>query len=396
MQEGFDRLGATAPSHAWADDGAPSTLVWRVEGAEPTEAIRTLDARLIPVGQPAALPLAGGSRQRLVLIVVIPLLAIAAVGALFAGLTGGTERADPVSQPLEIPSVGGSELVQAPSPPPVDLAAVQQQLTDLRYYVGPIDGQPSPSLQSALIAFQRVHDLPADGAASEQTVAALQAPRQPELQGGELDRVEVDLTRQVLYLVNAGQAVRIIPTSSGDGATYETVDGTTGRSLTPVGEYRVQRRIAGERRAPLGTMYDPLYFYRGWAIHGSDWVFSGPASHGCVRTTREDATWLFEHVPVGLQVILYGGTHTFPAGSTAPGTDNPSGDSAPDSGRAPEPPAPRPAPTSPGPPPPQAPAPAPPDPTPPPPEPDPDPLPTLPIPTPTEPTPTPTPSPTSS
>ncbi|HUH07664.1 MAG TPA: L,D-transpeptidase family protein, partial [Egibacteraceae bacterium] len=86
------------------------------------------------------------------------------------------------------------------------------------------------------------------------------------------------------------------------------------------------RHIRGVREADLGTLYDPMYFYRGWAIHGSNSVPAYPASHGCVRVTRGDALWLFDRAPLGTTVVIYGGTHVFTAGSTAPGTDNPAGD----------------------------------------------------------------------
>ncbi len=43
-----------------------------------------------------------------------------------------------------------------------------------------------------------------------------------------------------------------------------------GAALSPVGTYRIERRIVGVREAALGTLYDPQYFHRDWAIHGSD------------------------------------------------------------------------------------------------------------------------------
>ena len=108
--------------------------------------------------------------------------------------------------------------------------------------------------------------------------------------------------------------------------------------------YKIERRIVGERKADLGILYDPQYFYRGWAIHGSNSVPAGPASHGCVRVTRPDAKYLLGVLSNGMDVHLYGGTHTFPAGSAAPGTDSPTGDGA---AAAPAPPPPAPAPASP-------------------------------------------------
>ncbi|MEX2503464.1 MAG: L,D-transpeptidase [Egicoccus sp.] len=73
----------------------------------------------------------------------------------------------------------------------------------------------------------------------------------------------------------------------------------------------VERRVHGVRKAALGTLYDPLYFYRGFAIHGSGSVPAYPASHGCVRVSMADAAWLIERIPDGMPVQLYGGTHVF-------------------------------------------------------------------------------------
>lgn len=253
--------------------------------------------------------------------------------------------------------------VEAPEPPApsYDVAAVQQRLTDLRYYVGAVDGKEGPATRSAVMAFQKVNQLPADGTVGAATLAALDAPAQPVLRGGAADRIEIDLNIQVLHLVRGGILERTMPVSSGNGATYRTSSGGRARSLTPVGHFRIERRIRGVRKAPLGTLFDPMYFYRGWAVHGSNHVPAHPASHGCVRVTRADAVWLFERAPNGMPLSVYGGQHTFPAGSSAPGTDTPAGDvaaSAPSPSPSPESAPPQPSP-APAPPPPASPPPAP-------------------------------------
>ena len=223
-----------------------------------------------------------------------------------------------------------------------EVAAVQRRLTELKYYVGPIDGEAGAGTASAVMAFQKVNGLGVDGVVGPNTLAALDNPRTPSLRGGASTRVEVDLTRQVAYYVRGGVLQRVLPVSSGSGQTYTTAGGGTARSLTPVGNYRVQRKINGLRKAPLGSLYDPIYFYRGWALHGSNSVPAYPASHGCVRLTRADARWLFPRMPVGASVSLYGGTHTFAVGSSAAGTAAPAGDT----GAKPEPkPKPEPTPT---------------------------------------------------
>jgi len=224
--------------------------------------------------------------------------------------------------------VAGSSVSARPSSG-YDVKAALQVLTDGGYYVGAVDAKPGPAMRSAVMAFQKVNGLGVDGAVGPATLAAMESPKTPVLKGsGPANRVEVDLTRQVLYVVKSNAVARIMPVSSGNGATYAQKNGTKARALTPTGYFTIERRIVGERVADLGTLYDPQYFYRGWAIHGSNSVPAGPASHGCVRVTRPDAKYLLDLLSNGMTVFLYGGTHTFTAGSTAAGTDNPTGDGA--------------------------------------------------------------------
>lgn len=242
---------------------------------------------------------------------------------------------DPTPGPAEKPS---SEPTDASTDPPApeteepepdpgpDIAAVQQRLQDLHYYLGSIDGEQGPATTNAVMAFQKVNGLTVDGVVGRQTLAALDDPVNPALRDGPATRIEVDLTRQVVHLVRDGELVRTMPASSGNGETYTSSSGGTARALTPVGWFEIERRIVGVRRAPLGILYDPLYFHRGWALHGSDSVPAHPASHGCVRLPRADARWLADQVPDGTAVHLYGGAHVFEAGDPAPGTDAPAGD----------------------------------------------------------------------
>ena len=286
------------------------------------------------------------SRRPLTTVVGLALLALLASGC--SSQTPATVDAAPVvtQAPPVVESVGPVVPTEEPSPssepsptgepsparspmPSYDVAAAQRTLADHGYYLGAIDGRRGGAFRSAVMAFQKVHGLGADGVVGPATLKALAAPRKPVLKASSpSNRVEVDLTKQVLYVVKGGAIVRILPVSSGNGATYLQKDGDKARALTPVGWYTIQRRIVGERKADLGTLYDPQYFYRGWAIHGSNSVPAFPASHGCVRVTRADAKWLLGAISNGMSVYLYGGKHTFTAGSSAPGTDSPTGDTA--------------------------------------------------------------------
>ena len=157
----------------------------------------------------------------------------------------------------------------------------------------------------AVYAFQKHHGLPTTGKFTPLMWDLLEA--RPELPWrSDADRIEVDLKRQVLYVVEANEVVVVIPISSGNGATYLTEQGSTERARTPEGVFRFQRRITGWREAFLGQMWNPYYFWRGYAIHGSLSVPNYPASHGCIRVTMWDMDLLLDYFEVGLPVYIYG------------------------------------------------------------------------------------------
>ena len=196
------------------------------------------------------------------------------------------------------------------------LTEIQEQLRELGYLVGPADGLRGAQTRAAVMAFQRVNGLQVDGQIGPRTRESLADPQLPELGAGPATRIEVDLDQQLLHLVEDGERIVTLHVSSGSGQPYTTASGGTAVSNTPVGEFTIERRIAGARRASLGTLYDPLYFSRGWAIHGSNSVPAEPASHGCIRVTRADGRWLFERVADGIPVHISGGEHVFTLSGT--------------------------------------------------------------------------------
>ncbi len=228
-----------------------------------------------------------------------------------AALASDDALPKPPPEPEPKPKSKKSSTADVPSQGVLSVADAQRVLIDLKYYGGAADGNATDAFRSALVAFQKVEGISADGSLGPTTSDRLRSPRTPSLQGGESNRIEIDLTLQVIHVVKGGERIRTMPTSSGNGETYEQKSGGTATALTPVGDYRIQRRIVGVREADLGILYDPLYFYSGWAIHGSNSVPSYPASHGCTRVSRTDIKWLAGQMPDGTQVRIYGGTHVF-------------------------------------------------------------------------------------
>jgi hypothetical protein len=184
----------------------------------------------------------------------------------------------------------------------------ERLLSELGYWTGPIDGKMDGASRHALIAFQKVEARAATGRLNEQELEALRAARRPAPRATGYAHVEVDLSRQVLFLVaEDGSVSKILPISSGNGEEF-TSEGWTRRAVTPTGRFKVSRKFNGVRKAPLGLLYYPNYFLSGVAIHGSPSVPSEPASHGCVRIPLFAAKKFSEMIPVGTVVIVHNGS----------------------------------------------------------------------------------------
>ena len=186
--------------------------------------------------------------------------------------------------------------------------ALQERLVALHYDPGKVDGRYGGGLTSAVMAFQKVAGMPRNGRATVDVLAAIAAAADPAplLPDGGPTRIEVDFKRQVLFFWKDGVLQRILPVSTGNGKRY-CEDGICGVAVTPSGSFRIERRIKGKRKSYLGLLYDPLYFYGGFAIHGAPSVPGYPASHGCVRIPMHVSRWMFDNVPNRTPVYLIGG-----------------------------------------------------------------------------------------
>jgi lipoprotein-anchoring transpeptidase ErfK/SrfK len=177
-------------------------------------------------------------------------------------------------------------------PQTLDVAA---RLRALGYTVR-ADGS-SEGIRHAVMAFQKVHGLPRDGIAGPRTLRALGRPRAVDPGTGPRDHVVVDLSDQVLLVVRDGRVRMVLNAATGDPTLPD------GRgSATPVGTFRVGRKVAGAEHAHLGTLYWPSYFTGGVAVHGSPSVPAFPASHGCVRVPMHLSRTMFDVMRAGMVV----------------------------------------------------------------------------------------------
>ncbi|PRX07028.1 UNVERIFIED_ORG: L,D-transpeptidase-like protein [Actinomadura viridilutea] len=193
---------------------------------------------------------------------------------------------------------------------------LQTRLRQLHYDPGAADGRFEAPTQMAVWAFQKVNRLKVNGTVDAAVWKALDSPKQPRplTPRPEADRVDVDLTHQYAVVYKDGRLRLITHISAGSGERFCTKDPKAkGKdpkakaehcryAVTPTGDYRTGRRITGWRIAPLGRLYNPIYFNGGIAFHGAPSVPNYPASHGCVRLPMHIAEYFPKIVGTGVAV----------------------------------------------------------------------------------------------
>ncbi|MEO6629022.1 MAG: L,D-transpeptidase family protein [Aquihabitans sp.] len=188
--------------------------------------------------------------------------------------------------------------------------ALQQALSDQRYDAGAPDGKFGTKTTLAVWAYQALHGLPRDGIVTPELEAVIVARVPQEMLRPELGptHTEIDLTRQVLIVWRDGAPVLITHVSSGSQKAYcekTKVGRHCGSANTPLGIYQYGRRVPGWREAPLGRLYNPVYFNGGIAVHGAGSVPNHPASHGCVRIPMSIAEYFPTLVNTGETVEVF-------------------------------------------------------------------------------------------
>ena len=190
-----------------------------------------------------------------------------------------------------------------------DVRRLQERLTRLGYWVGPVNGVYGELTEQAVYAFQKVEGLAPTGRATAEVRAVLARASRPRSRGGG-DGIEVDKSRQVLFVVRRGDVAYAFNTSTGTEKPYR-YEGRRYVADTPPGHWRITWQFDGYRTSYLGRLYRPKYFHRdGIAVHGYSFVPPYPASHGCVRVTPAGMDFIWEHdlAPIGSAVWVYGST----------------------------------------------------------------------------------------
>jgi PKD domain/L,D-transpeptidase catalytic domain/Putative peptidoglycan binding domain len=167
---------------------------------------------------------------------------------------------------------------------------LERRLADLHYLLARVDGFYGTDTYDAVLAFEKVNWLPRTGSVDRRVWTRLAHASVPRARYRSGAHVEVDKARQVLFDVRGGEVTHVVQVSTG----------ATGN--TPVGIWHVYSKEAGFNAK---SMFDSLYFLRGFAIHGYPYVPPYPASHGCVRVPLWAAPALYATHSYGTTVIIY-------------------------------------------------------------------------------------------
>ena len=112
--------------------------------------------------------------------------------------------------------------------------------------------------------------------------------------------IDINLSEQKVYAYVGNEVIRTFIVSTGTAA-HPTV----------TGQYHVYMKLRYDDMAGPGY-YLPdvpytMYFYQGYAIHGTYWHsnFGTPMSHGCVNFETSEAGWIYDWSHVGILVNIH-------------------------------------------------------------------------------------------
>jgi N-acetylmuramoyl-L-alanine amidase len=201
----------------------------------------------------------------------------------------------------------------------VEIQAVQEKLRDLGYWLPTANGHWDEISRQELVAFQKAEWRKPTGVLSREEYEEVMKGFAPAARETKASHVEVDLARQILFMVDEhGSVSHILPISSGSGKHFRA-PGWDGTADTPCGHFTVFQKGWGWQKSPLGEMHNPMYLVGGIAIHGSPSVPPKPASHGCIRIPMYASQTLTKLVPKETPVVVYGCRDEEPTPPFVPG-----------------------------------------------------------------------------
>lgn len=205
------------------------------------------------------------------------------------GGSGGSTGSTPT------PSTGSTPTLK-PGSSGAAVRRLQQTLRANGYWLSGVDGKYGQTTQQAVMAVQKYHGLTRDGICGPSTWRVINRLARPRAKTTSGTIIEVDLRRQLLFFVVSGKVRWVFNTSTGKS-----------RTPTPRGRWRIERQINGMRHAPLGDLWRPKYWWRGYAIHGATSIPGYPASSGCARVSNSGMNYIWSAglAPIGRRIWVY-------------------------------------------------------------------------------------------
>ncbi len=118
--------------------------------------------------------------------------------------------------------------------------------------------------------------------------------------------IDINVTTQTVTAYEGSTPIKSVVVSTG-----------VTRTPTVLGTYKIYRKIPSQTMSGgsqaagdyyfLPNVTDVMYFYQGYAFHGTYWHnnFGRPMSHGCVNMTLADAEWFYQWASVGTMVVSH-------------------------------------------------------------------------------------------
>jgi hypothetical protein len=168
---------------------------------------------------------------------------------------------------------------------------LEERLDYLDYHLPRPNERYDNRTGDAVMAFHKVQGMNRVRNVSRRTWKRLADPRIPRPRAADPRfHIEIDQSKQVLYVVRDGEVDDVVHTSTGAGGA------------TRDGVFHVHRKIAG---FSPNRLYYPSYFDGNRAVHGWPEVPSYPASHGCSRVPFWTAKFLYRVMHYGTEVRVY-------------------------------------------------------------------------------------------
>ncbi len=152
----------------------------------------------------------------------------------------------------------------------------------------------------------QVLKIPGKGSTNPAKPVILPAPAPAKPPAGSAGKwIDVNISKQTITAYQGSTALKTVLVSTGV-AIHPTVVGR----FAVYAKYPAYTMSGGTRGVDyyyLPNVPWTMFFYSGYAIHGTYWHhnFGHPMSHGCVNLTIADAKWFYDFAPIGTPVITH-------------------------------------------------------------------------------------------